>query len=316
MAIDNQSYVCYNKHMSTLPKSKMYPHKRKPLRDKNVGHIDYRDDFDFPDSGVYFHWWNQLGVGPHDHNHYEVFIITEGSTLHTHNGETELLTKGCLMLINPEDIHMFRPPPDKSRSAHSQHINLSFIPSVLDGICALSPGLAQFLRTKPAHLHTYLSETQLDYFVSNAKQISLLRGPQETIKQAITLITIEMIVEALSILYKSGLNVNPQYPAWFNQLIQKLNEPEALAYTIKDIYSMSHYSPPMLLKYFKEFTGETIVSYFTKIKMKFACNLLRTTNFSVLEISNRVYFDSISHFNRLFKNYTGMTPTEYRKSSL
>ena len=135
--------------MSTLPKSKMFPPKRKTLRNKNIGHINYRDDFDFPDSGVYFHWWNQLGVGPHDHNHYEVFIITEGSTLHTHNGETELLTKGCLMLINPEDIHMFRPPPT-NRAAHTPSISISALyHPFLMGFARFRPGLRNFCEPNP-----------------------------------------------------------------------------------------------------------------------------------------------------------------------
>ena len=60
--------------------------------------------------------------------------------------------------------------------------------------------------------------------------------------------------------------------------------------------------------------GETIVSYFTKIKMQHACNLLVTTDATTLSIASSLSYDSLSAFNRAFKSYTGMSPTEYKKS--
>ena len=290
------------------------PAEKDLSRPKRLGHIDYMDDFDDPESQVYFHWWDKIYVGMHDHNHYEIFLITRGNTMHTLNGIQTSLSKGCMMLIRPEDYHTFYPSPNEKQPEISpQHINLSFTVDKMQSICSVFPGLKTFIDQRSSHQCVNLSDSQLDYFLSNAKQINLVQEERRDRKQVVAYITTEMITEALSILYKTNLNMSPQYPVWFNQLIQKLHEPEALSYSMKDIYAMSHYSPPMLLKYFKEYTGETIVSYFTKIKMKFACNLLQTTNFSILEISNRVYFDSISHFNRLFKQYTGFTPSQYKK---
>ena len=36
--------------------------------------------------------------------------------------------------------------------------------------------------------------------------------------------------------------------------------------------------------------------------------MLKSTNFTILDIANRLNYDSISHFNKVFKQYTGHPP--------
>ena len=64
---------------------------------------------------------------------------------------------------------------------------------------------------------------------------------------------------------------------------------------------------------FKQYMGTTIGSYFNNIKLKYACKLLETSNFTVLEIASRIGYSSLSHFNRIFKAKFGCTPKEYRQ---
>ena len=52
------------------------------------------------------------------------------------------------------------------------------------------------------------------------------------------------------------------------------------------------------------------------MKCERACILLGTTRLSILEISTALGYDSLSHFNRIFKEYTGVSPGAYRNSFL
>ena len=45
-----------------------------------------------------------------------------------------------------------------------------------------------------------------------------------------------------------------------------------------------------------------------------ALELLKTTDKRVLEICYDVGFNNVNHFNRMFKQYVGMSPVVYRKS--
>lgn len=43
----------------------------------------------------------------HNHSFFEIFYITEGSILHKLNGKVDLLQKGSLVVLKPEDAHIF-----------------------------------------------------------------------------------------------------------------------------------------------------------------------------------------------------------------
>ena len=82
---------------------------------------------------------------------------------------------------------------------------------------------------------------------------------------------------------------------------------------LKDIYPLAPYSQSMLNTYFNKYVGTTLIAYITKLKINYACTLLRYTDSSPLDISCRLAYDSLSHFNRIFKKITGMSPIQYRK---
>ena len=60
-------------------------------------------------------------------------------------------------------------------------------------------------------------------------------------------------------------------------------------------------------------TGETITAYIRRCKVSRAEQLLRGTNHSLAEICALLGFFDQSHFSRVFKAQTGMTPGAYRK---
>ncbi|MGN0335193.1 MAG: helix-turn-helix domain-containing protein [Lachnospiraceae bacterium] len=66
-------------------------------------------------------------------------------------------------------------------------------------------------------------------------------------------------------------------------------------------------------KFTKE-AGETFSDYLTGLRMQKAKELLRTTGFKVYEVAEMSGYKNVSHFNRMFKKVTGISPVQYRKS--
>lgn len=66
-------------------------------------------------------------------------------------------------------------------------------------------------------------------------------------------------------------------------------------------------------KVFKELTGEKYWDYLTQYRMNQARILLKDTNLSHAEISERIGYSSEFHFSRKFKEITGISPNKYRK---
>ena len=64
----------------------------------------------------------------------------------------------------------------------------------------------------------------------------------------------------------------------------------------------------------KSITGAGAKEYITRIRLEKAKNLIENSNMTIAEISEMTGFASQSYFSTAFKNYTGMTPSQYKKS--
>jgi AraC-like DNA-binding protein len=65
-------------------------------------------------------------------------------------------------------------------------------------------------------------------------------------------------------------------------------------------------------KMFKKVTGINFTDYVSRQRIESAKNLLLNPNLRVSEIAYEVGFQSLTHFNRVFKKIIGQSPTEYR----
>ena len=65
-------------------------------------------------------------------------------------------------------------------------------------------------------------------------------------------------------------------------------------------------------KMFKKGTGINFTDYVSRVRIESAKNLLLNPNLRVSEIAYEVGFQSLTHFNRVFKKLLGQSPTEYR----
>lgn len=85
--------------------------------------------------------------------------------------------------------------------------------------------------------------------------------------------------------------------------------------TIDDLAQRIHYSPSYLCDLFKSETQRTIGEHLMTVRMEKAVNMLQSGDKHVLDIALDVGYSEQTHFTRLFKRYTGLTPLEYRRRS-
>lgn len=83
--------------------------------------------------------------------------------------------------------------------------------------------------------------------------------------------------------------------------------------TVLDLANECGYSTSHFMRWFKEATGTGFTGYLIEYRLSKAAQALRSTNDSVLEISEKTGFDNLSNFNRLFKKKFEMTPGQFRR---
>lgn len=82
--------------------------------------------------------------------------------------------------------------------------------------------------------------------------------------------------------------------------------------SVKEISEKLSYSEYYLSHIFKEKLGMSIKQYITEKKISEACNLLKTSNLSIGEISEKLGYSNAHSFSINFKKITGLSPTEYK----
>jgi AraC-like DNA-binding protein len=65
-------------------------------------------------------------------------------------------------------------------------------------------------------------------------------------------------------------------------------------------------------KLLKKATGLNFTNYVSRVRIEKAKNLLLNPNLRISEIAYEIGFQSLTHFNRVFKKIIGQSPTEYR----
>jgi AraC-like DNA-binding protein len=81
--------------------------------------------------------------------------------------------------------------------------------------------------------------------------------------------------------------------------------------TLSELVNMT---PNALSRFFKQRTNRSISGYINEVRIAQATSLLTSSAMTVVEISYKCGFNTISNFNRIFKSIKGVTPTEFRDS--
>ena len=85
---------------------------------------------------------------------------------------------------------------------------------------------------------------------------------------------------------------------------------------IPQIAERMHVSVNYLQSQFKRETGRTIRQYLTDVRVEQARRLLRKSSCKVSDVCSQVGYKDTDYFVRVFREVTGMTPNEYRKSGV
>ena len=97
-----------------------------------------------------------------------------------------------------------------------------------------------------------------------------------------------------------------------NYIQHHISEPIRAEEIAKELFI----SRPYLSKKFKEETGQSLTEFILNEKTEEAKRLLRYSEKPLTAISTYLAFSSPSHFSRVFRQYAGMLPREYREKFL
>lgn len=120
--------------------------------------------------------------------------------------------------------------------------------------------------------------------------------------------------------YKKFLkNKSGKIPVWAKELKEIIQDQidTNLTLSLKELSESLHVHPSYLSREFsKYFDDLSFGDYIRKLRIEKAIHLLDDSKHSLSEIAYLTGFSDQSHFNRIFKKYTGKNPSEFRKKSV
>ena len=160
--------------------------------------------------------------------------------------------------------------------------------------------------------------------VNNSKKIIDLLAKMSTADGVNQLIFLLLLLYEMSKCKHKRLLASPHFsdslPTFGNTRLEKIisfiNGNYTRNINLKEVASMAAINHTAFCRYFKESTGRTFMQYIIEMRIGYACKLLTIKRMTISQICNECGFESITHFNRIFKRSTRYTPTEYRERIL
>lgn len=98
---------------------------------------------------------------------------------------------------------------------------------------------------------------------------------------------------------------------WLERAREILHDDLSSPIRFTDVASTVEVHPVHLAREFRKVHGCTLGEYLRRIRIEFCCRQLLTSNMSLVEIALAAGFCNQSHFSRVFRRQTGLTPKEY-----
>lgn len=103
-----------------------------------------------------------------------------------------------------------------------------------------------------------------------------------------------------------------QLPLYIEKALHYIKENYREKISVEDIAAQAQLSSSHLFAVFKKQFGVSPISFLNSYRMSIATEQLQGTTKSINQISSEVGVDDSIYFNKIFKKYYQMSPTEYR----
>ena len=234
---------------------------------------------------------------PHIHEYSELAFTLSGTTTVIVEGKKYQLPPHHLIFILPNQIHEYRDETD-STMRYAVFSN-DHIPAFFDQMHGLQPQNPVINMWEHKHLLKALSATE----------------PNDTIRLCGIL---NLICDAI-IKKSKWIPRSTEQHSMFFDVIQYISQNFREDIQLKDLAKRLGYHEKYLSSSLHTLTGMNFRSFLCSYRINLAKEMLRskdTASLRVADIALRCGFSSINSFNRVFRENTGMTPTEYRSAQL
>lgn len=258
-----------------------------------------------------FHW----------HEFLEVVYVHEGRIFISIDGQTYEAHKGDIVIINIGQIHGFF---DADMGTY-----ISIFQFWLDLFDQTLPDLRDRVHQKLVFGRKTFITPEADGLIQRRLEEMLLRIRDEYFeKQEGSRLAIKARLYDFALVFLREFPALSQFPKeaakrnYYHRKLERIfsfiheNYTEA-SITLEQAANVAALSKFYFARFFREQTGQTFHAYLSKVRIRRAEEYLSDkSELSITDIAYQCGFASLKTFNRLFKAYTGTSPSYYRSGTV
>ena len=113
-----------------------------------------------------------------------------------------------------------------------------------------------------------------------------------------------------------AFEIQPQDNEKIDLIFKYINENFNRHISLEEVADLASMTVPAFCRFFKKTTSKTFTKLVNEYRVVHATKLLLERKMSISEISFECGFNNFSHFNKLFKEFTGKSASKYRSETL
>jgi len=255
-------------------------------------------------------------LGWHFHPEYELVLFTESTGKRFIGDHTDMLNPGDILLIGPNLPHYMRNDekyyqgdPGLRVRAIVVHFRYDFLGENFFELPEMAP-IKKLLENSVRGIQVY-GDTQ-SKLVYKMESLLKLSG-YERLRCLLDILHIiahsreQRILSSMGFQNSFTLHDAERINQVFDYLLRNFTEEISLS----EAAAKSHMTTTAFCKFFKKRTGKTFSHVLNEIRIGHACKLFIEQGCSVSDVCYASGYNSLSYFNRKFKEHTKYSPLEY-----
>lgn len=249
---------------------------------------------------------NSFCFPPHWHDCYELLLVVSGSLIIRSNDISLELFENQIAVFSPQDIHS-----GTTGKNGCVYKCLQFELNDLLGNSTEEKTLKSNLKNSSYKIiHRISDKYVVDLFNKTADSCMMKCISQPFVVKGNLCILFSYLLEHFLTFQQATTKIDTK----FNDVIVYINDNLRSEINSKLISKKFSYNESYLCRKFKEKTGLSITDYINICRIEYSQKLIYETSLSFSQIAENCGYCNVAYYSTLFKRYTGMTPTTWKKT--
>lgn len=282
--------------------------------------IEQRLPQDFDKSFIVFRESGQFFPCPwHFHPEYELVLITSSTGRRMVGDHIGYFEKDDLVFMGPKLPHVWMNDPayiNGEADEQADGIVIQFIEKFLGEKFLNIPEMEGFKKILDLSSHGMVIKGDTRDQISSLMKKMMGMGGLKRLAALFTIFDILSTTTEYELLASPGYVQTTQLQCSdrFSKVTEYIMRNFDNDITLPEVASVSNMAVTTFCNFFKEHYRVTFIEYLNTVRIGYACKLLAEKNVNIVEAAYASGYKNLANFNRQFKKFKHMTPTEFRKT--